>query len=65
MRYHTESIQQAERDAMKNSILKKYEISLLRMRTDEIDLAEHILSNEAYDLFENKRDDVMKVAVMC
>ncbi len=43
-RYHAEGSRQAERDAMKNSILMKYELPLLRIRTDESGLEERILS---------------------
>ena len=43
-RYHAEGTRQAERDVMKNGILKKYELPLLRIRTNESGLEEHILS---------------------
>lgn len=34
VKFHTEGTRQAERDAMKNSILNKYDLPLLRFRTD-------------------------------
>lgn len=43
-RYHAEGSRQAERDAMKNSILQKCNIPLLRIRTNESGVRERIIS---------------------
>lgn len=34
VKFHAEGTRQSERDTMKNSILKKYDLPLLRFRTD-------------------------------
>ena len=41
--YHQEGTKQAERDKMKNSILEKYQLPLLRLRTDGSEEREKIV----------------------
>ncbi|MDD3238180.1 MAG: AAA domain-containing protein [Candidatus Gastranaerophilales bacterium] len=48
VKFHAEGSRQAERDALKNSILKKYDLPLLRFRTDGSDERQKLLK-----MFEN------------
>ena len=45
VRYHTEGSKQAERDLMKNIILEKYALPLLRIRTNESDIENSITTS--------------------
>lgn len=42
--YHAEGSRQAERDALKNSIMDKYGLPLIRLRTDESDIENRIIA---------------------
>lgn len=42
--YHAEGSRQVERDLLKNRILEKYEVPLLRIRTDESDVENRIIN---------------------
>ena len=43
--YHTDGSKQVERDLMKNSILEKYALPLLRIRTNESDIENRITAS--------------------
>lgn len=43
-RYHAEGSRQAERDLLKNSVMEKYGLPLLRIRTNESDVENRIIS---------------------
>ena len=43
-RYHVEGSRQAERDLLKNSVMEKYGLPLLRIRTNESDVENRIIS---------------------
>ena len=43
-RYHAEGTRQAERDLMKNSVMEKYGLPLLRIKTIESDIENRIIT---------------------
>ena len=43
-RYHSEGSRQAERDVLKNSIMEKCGVPLLRIRTNESDIEQRIVA---------------------
>ena len=44
VKFHAEGTRQAERDAMKNSILNKYGLPILRFKTDGSNESERLLN---------------------